>query len=192
MSQIFRIKNDDFNYQAFALDIDDFIDFVPDEIPENQIIKFSYYNLQLKPWWGEVHSAFKGVGGEERQPLPDVSTWIDATLVLSSRAQSILKLLLSTFGEFLPVQCDHEIFYIFNCLTFGMADEINSKQDIQEGAFMGLKSLQFNTVDVDQKIVFKTTLNRCSDIYCNQEFKNMVESNNLSGIAFDADLEGIF
>jgi hypothetical protein len=192
MTQIFRIKNDGYKFQALALDVDDFIDFLPEDIPDTKVLKFSYFNLQFAQWWGEVRSSFMAAEGEPNAAIPDISTWVDATLVLSPRAKSILMPVLNGYGEFLPVLCEDQIFYIFNCLTFAVVDEINSKKDIQEGAYMGMSALRFNKIDTAKKAVFKTKTNRCSDIFCGIEFKNVVESEKLSGIIFDSNLEGHF
>ncbi len=195
---VYIIKNDNYKYQELTLGIHDFIDLIPEKYDDLYIAKFNFNNMSLNKWWSNIHSSFKTIEDEPEAPIPDISVWIGATLALSPKAYSILHDLLSPFGEFLPVTCGNDTFHIFNCLTFGMVDEINSKQNLQyiegepEGIYMGIKKLLFNKVDIQKKEIFKTKFNYCQDSFCNENFKNTVEKNNLKGIVFKDNLASMF
>jgi len=192
VNNIFRIKNDNFRFQEPTLDIEDVLDYFPEDYSELDALKFSYNNIGLSAWWNDTALTFKNIEGATPAPIPDICTWIDATLIISSKAYDLVAEELKPFGEFLPLTFNGNRYFIFNCLTVGQADEINSKQDIQNGAYMGVKRLQFNSTDVIHKTVFKTPFNRCMDLFCNDKFKNIIEKSHLQGIAFDENLAGHF
>lgn len=189
MKSIFAIRNKDFDFQEFVLPITDVMSFAPASADQKQVMKFHYNNLALSSWWpDQVKASFKQIPDNDPAPIPDICEWRAACLVLSPKAYKVLKAQLEAFGELLPVQIEKETYYIFNCLTMGMVDEINSKQDIQNGAYMGVKHIQFNSVDVENKAIFKTTFDRCATVYCDKKIKSIVEANQLTGIEFRSDL----
>jgi len=192
MTLIYRIHNDSYNFQEFQLDVDDFIDLIPEDYEELYIYKFSYHNMQLKKWWSGVESAFKTIADKPEAPIPDICTWLGASIVLSPKAFTALSELLSPYGEFLAVTCASKTYHIFNCLTLGQVDEINSAQIIENGTSMGVEKLAFNAVDVDGKIAFKTQFNHCMDLFCNESLKQKVEEAALTGIIFDENLAANF
>jgi hypothetical protein len=142
----------------------------------------------MAKWWPTMYAEFKQIEDKPPAAIPDICEWRGASIVLSPKAYKALRTTLNNFGEFLPVICERETYYIFNCLTFGQIDEINSKQDIQDGVFMGTKNVRFNSVDIADKAVFKTKLDRCLTIFCSSKLKDAVTSNNLTGIEFKEDL----
>jgi hypothetical protein len=188
MSNVFLIRNDNYKYQELGLEVDDFIDLIPEDYDELTIHDFSYHNLELSPWWKNVEAEFVQIEHAPSSPVPDISCWIGATLALSPKAYDAVGDLLKPFGEFLPISCNDSTYYLFNCRTFGQVDERQSEQNIVDGEIMSVKRLQFDVVDVQDKVVFKTQYNRCLDMFCGPAFKQRVESKNLSGIVFDTEL----
>ncbi|MES2676626.1 MAG: DUF1629 domain-containing protein [Pseudomonadota bacterium] len=189
MTNTYLVTNDGYGFQWLALQVDDFINLMPENYSDTEIFHFSYHNINLAPWWKNIESHFTQSKDSSPLAIPDVSLWLSgAALVLSGKAYEVLHEVLNGFGEFLPVNCLGEIYYIFNCLTLGEIDKEQSHHIVEDGFVVGVKSLKFDNSDVKDKVLFKTTFNRCKDVYCNNTFKNIVESYCLTGIAFKADL----
>ena len=189
MSSTYLVTNDGYDFKWLALQVDDFISLLPESYSDIEIFQFSYHNLSFAPWWNNMQSRFVQSEDSLSLPIPDISLWLPgAALVLSTRAYDALLGAIADFGELLPVSCQGETYYIFNCLTLGEVDEKGSKYIVDEGVILGVESMKFDQKDVGDKIIFKTTFNRCTDLYCNSTFKNIVESHNLTGITFKTDL----
>ncbi len=190
----YLIQNDGYNYQEFNLEIDDILDFVPDVGTYDimDIYDFSLNNLSFKSWWKEIESGFTAIDGDKKATIPDVSRWIGATLILSPKAYLSLKDLLHSHGELLPIKCNDEVFYIFNCLDLAKANESLSKQKLFKGDVVGIEKLIFDDENIEGKCVFKTKYTNCLDIFCNQEFKDAVLKYDLNGIVFNENLASEF
>ncbi|MDZ7925341.1 MAG: hypothetical protein U5M23_15090 [Marinagarivorans sp.] len=189
MKPVFAIRNAGFNFQEFSFPITSLMALAPASIDQKQLMKFNYHNLSLASWWPEnVTAEFKQIPDKEAAPVPDICEWRGASLVLSSRAYECLIALLDSAGEFLPITANGQTYYLFNCLTFGQIDEINSKQDIQNGVFMGVINVRFNSIDIADKAVFKTPFDRCATVFCDDRLKTLVKTNKLTGIEFRDDL----
>ncbi len=172
---IFAIRRDGYNYQELDLEVDDFIENMPEELGYNTTHDFSVENLALAQYWKPIRTGFSEIKGEKNL-IPDVSNWIGATLFLSPKAHRLLGELLAPFGEFLPVQIDEDTFYIFNCLTIVNAKLSNEKLD-------------FDEISIKDKVVFKTPEQQCIDIYCTERLKSATESFELKGVVFDRNLK---
>jgi hypothetical protein len=72
------------------------------------------------------------------------------------------------------------------------ADKTQSKADIVNDLWMGIKSIGFESEDIAQNLVFKSKFDRCGAIYCGDDFKVLVESLGLEGLLFLEDLVGGF
>lgn len=192
MTKVYAVHNDNFKFQEFCLPITDLMDAAPDSVNARDVMKFHSRNLNMKTWWQPIPVQFQAAQDIPEATLPDICLWRGFSLVLSPYAYTQLSEALQDFGEFLPVSYGQDTYYIFNCLTLGLADEINSQQDIQDGVFMGVKKLSFNDVDISGKLVFKTEYNRCSRLYCSESFKQSVEESGLKGLAFNEDLVSEF
>lgn len=193
MNNIYLIENDGFDFKWIALEIDDFIDQMPERYSDKEISQYSYHNLSLSENWQNITSEFIQADAKGEHPIPDVSLWLTgASLVLSSKAFSVLETLLSPFGEFLPVLCNNENFYIFNCLTLAEADPTQSEHIFQDGHIVGELKIGFDKKEVYGKLIFKTKFNACRDIYCGAEVKRIIESNKLTGVKFSPKLIASF
>lgn len=76
------------------------------------------------------------------------------------------------------------IFYTFNCRTLVDADPTQSEQITDAGQVIGVKRLGFDSKDVGDKVIFKTSFNNCTDLYCSNAFKESVEAYGLTGVEF--------
>ena len=193
MNNIYAIRNDGIKFLDLDLEILDVTRNAPDSIDEDDIIDFSLNNTAMKSWWKTPETKFMNVDGEgePNSPIPDVSIWIDASLVLTPKAYRLLGDLLKSSGEFLPVSAGDETYYIFNCFVFGEEDENKSKYEVVDGNVFGLESLVFKE-SASELLAFKSKLQSCLTLFCNEQFKEAVESFELSGIVFDSNLMEVF
>ncbi|WP_086933880.1 hypothetical protein [Agarilytica rhodophyticola] len=178
---LYTVKQNDFKYKALDLRVHDFIDSFPDEFNYVQRINFSAENIAMADFWPPMRTGFLALEGEKNL-IPDITTWLNATLLFSPKAFRLLGEALSPFGEFLPILIENgdswDEYQIFNCLT--LADVIEEKSSDTEKVF--------NLDSVGNKLIFKTKFDNCLDLFCQERLKTVVESFDLSGIIFDSHL----
>ncbi|RYY02294.1 MAG: hypothetical protein EOO53_11870 [Gammaproteobacteria bacterium] len=92
------------------------------------------------------------------------------------------------WGEILPITVGSDKFYIFNCLTFGAVKEDLCEKAFYEGEDVGLKTIVFESQDVTAKLIFKTDLNSCMELYCGDRLKNIIEEYKLTRVIFSEKL----
>lgn len=153
----YAIQQDGFKFQELDLDINDLIESFPETYDYGQVHDFSQENIAMKDFWPNFQTGWREIEGEENL-IPDITPWINATLVLSSKAHRFLADTLSQFGELLPFTIDGDTFYIFNCLNLD-----------------------------ESGLVFKSKEHHCFDVLCNEVFKTSVENFGLTGIVFQTD-----
>lgn len=188
MSGVYAIRNDSYKYQEIELDVNDVLDDFPEEISFHEAQSFSFENIVMSDWWKPPSTRFTSIKGELDQPIPDVSKWDGATLVLSPKAHRLLGDTLISWGELLPINIKNETYYIFNCLTLGEIDEDRCKKEYYKKEEMNLKRLEFNSQDVESKLIFKTPYQGCLDLFCGSGFKEAIESFGLTGVSIEPNL----
>ena len=191
MSQVFAIRDDGEKFKELDLEILDVTRHAPDDSEFDHIIDFCLHNTAMKSWWKAPNTEFIGAEIEPPLPIPDISRWIDSSLVLSPKAYRILGEMLLDSGEFLPVFIEDETFYIFNCFVEGEADEEKSEFNYAGDMQMELKTLEFKP-SASELLVFKTKLESCLTLYCGGRFKDAVETYDLTGIIFDEKLITVY
>lgn len=151
------IKNDGFEYKEFALDQDDYLDFVPEDttLTFEQLMRFGLHDVTMGGWWQEVEAKFTTPVGLSGLPTPDLHNWLEAAIVLSENAYNTLSEKLGECGELLPVKADGARYWIFNCLNYDAS-----------------------------KFAYKTKFDSCSSLYCSDEMKSLCEKENLVGVIF--------
>lgn len=187
MSNVFAIRKDIPKYKVLDLDIMDVTRNLPEDIDLDSVYDFSELNTSMASWWVAPDTQYISSAKEAKSLVPDISCWVDATLTLSPKAHRLLKDLLNDFGEFLPVSISGEWHYIFNCFTLGMPNEDLCTFNNEEGMQAGLKHLEFDQ-SASELIVFKATIENCLTLFCNNRFKDAVESFGLQGVIFDENL----
>lgn len=188
MSAIFAIRNDGYAFQEIDLKIDDIIDARPNDIDENIVLDFSLKNYAMSDWWPTPDTEFIAIDNDKNASIPDISKWMDASLVLSPKAYRLLGDTFREWGELLPITVRNETFYIFNCLTFGLVRSDLCEKSYYEGEELGIKTIVFDTEDTAKKLMFKTTYNACMELYCGDRLKNIIQSYELSGVVFSEKL----
>lgn len=188
MNKVFAIRNDAYKFPELDLEVDDIIESMPASLEEDTVLDFSINNYAMLSWWPMPDTEFRGIGDESFTEVPDLSKWIDSTLVLSPKAHRILGELLKEYGELLPITVKSERFYIFNCLTFGRVKEEFCEKSYYEGSEIGIKKIVFDDADIQEKLVFKTRYNACFEMYCGEKPKEIIESFKLTGVSFSDSL----
>lgn len=154
------IKPDGFNYKEFAMDQDDYLDNVPDDCPYSfeELMRFGLNDVQLAAWWKPIEGRFTVPQGLPDRPTPDITPWVEAALILSVSAYEKVKDVMTDCGEFLQIQAHGETFYLFNCLNYD-----------------------------PNKPIYKTKFDNCSNVYCHESVKDLVENSDLNGVVFDTN-----
>lgn len=182
----YAIRKDMPDYQVLDLDLLDVTRNLPDEIDLDSIYDFSQLNTAMASWWQAPETRYVSTGSKNGQ-IPDISCWVDATLVLSPKAYRLLKDTLERSGEFLPVEVGGDLHYIFNCFAFGQSDENKCIFNDDEGMRAGLKHLELDPIS-SELLVFKVQVENCLTLFCSDRFKQIINSFELNGLVFDCDL----
>jgi hypothetical protein len=188
MSKVFAIRDDGLKFKELDLEMRDVRRQRPESVPLDDVLKFHIRNSPLLSWWKTPETEFISLT-DESAPIPDISPWIYSTLVLSPKAYRFLGELLTGSGEFLPVEANGETFYIFNCFVAVDADEEKCQYDYEadDGTKMGITHLEF-LESASENLVLKTSADFCVTLFCNEKFKNIIESFDLTGVRFDTNL----
>lgn len=187
MNKLYTIRNDDYKFQELDLEIDDFIDDKPAGVDESAVFDFSIENTRMAAWWKPVSTEFVPIRGQQGTPIPDISKWINASLVLSPKAHRLLGQILTPWGELLPIDIFGETYYIFNCLTSVAANEKLSEKEYFDDEEIGIKRVAFESKLTIDKLIFKTPFQNCLDLYCTDKLKDIINSFGLTGVVFDTD-----
>jgi len=192
MSQIYAIHNDYKNHKELDLETMDIARHAPDDIDLDDILGFSLANKPMSSWWVAPETKFLDVEDLPNCDIPDISVWAaGACLILSPKAQRLLGEALQQFGELLPVIIGSETYQIFNCLTLGNEDESKCRFRYENEMKLGLEHLEFDK-KAPELLIFKSKLESCLTLFCNDQFRDTVQSFELSGLNFDEDLIEIF
>lgn len=175
--EIYAVRNDGFKYQELDLEVNDFIEEFPEKYDYGQAHDFCIENIAMSGFWKLKKTGFSEIEGEENL-IPDITKWIDSTLLLSPRAHRFLADSLNKYGEFLPVVIGKETYQIFNCLT--LVDVLEDKSSET--------NIIFNPESIGENLIFKTRFQHCFDLYCLPRFKVLIEELNLKGVVFDTHL----
>lgn len=157
---IYTIEPDGYKFKELDLEVRDFINIFPKDTDYVSAQEFSEHNMSLASTWKLLKTGFSDIEGNENL-TPDISTWIDATLLLSPKAKRLLGETLADYGEFLPIIIDDEQYEIFNCLT------LRETKDASD-------------------LIFKSADSNCAHLYCQQRLKDIVEDLKLEGIVFSS------
>lgn len=149
-------------------------------------------NCSLKDIWVDLDLKMRDMPDAVNPAMPDISLWKSLYPLLSEKAYAALKDEMAPFGEFLPIKADGQRYYIFNCLVFGKEDEAGTELEYSEGIPIGIKSLAFDEEDVKDKLLFKSEISFCGNIFCGEKLKELCNKNLLGGLYFENNLLKIF
>jgi len=179
---IYAVRQDNYKYRDLDLHVDDFIEAFPEKYTLQDCMRFSESNIALSSFWPAMQTEF--LPGEEGGDLiPGITTWMNATLLLSPQAHRLLEDLMKPWGEFLPIVVSDQHYQIFNCLN--MVDAVKEESVVNE-------KLVFTNKNIGESLLFKSPFQCCMDTYCTERFRQAVESFELNGLVFDTNLASPF
>lgn len=152
-----------------------------------------------KPLWREFWQPMNATFFDENDmrkllAMPDITAWFGYNcLALNQTAFNKLETHLSKLGEFLPVTSEGIPYFLFHSTNKTGLDCVvmeESSRAIDETGFIDVHALRFNEELVNQQMVFQTEFTGYRFLYCTEEFKALVQSNNLNGLLFSDDLAG--
>lgn len=186
----YKLVNDYTSYQMLQLDTIQIVEQLGREDLIRQIRKMtSSNNSPLIAIWGKVESTFAPMTDTQAVKIPDISVWKGASLVFSGRAHAYFKLMLEPFGEFLPVDIEGYGFYLFHLMEEGKIDLNNSSRKNDEfGEPETVTELNFDSEDIEDKLLFKSEYEFYLSPFCNQKFKELYEEYDLEGLIFEENL----
>lgn len=184
---IYKLKSDIVNYLSFTIDPVEFMLKMGDEYSSH------FMGESKREGWNEPDGKFFKTNDHKKgtYAIPDITMWSLGNIVMNDKAYSLLSGELGSLGEFLPVKCEGKQYHIFNntnVVEDSAVDADNSTQIIEKGLFMGLESLAFIEDRVSDQLVFKTKYDNCAFSYCTDRFRELVESNGLTGLYFETEL----
>lgn len=177
---LYRLNSNDIDYLHLVFDDEEVIE----KLGEDHLIQIECDPVEYAHIWQPVTIKFEeAMGGQIAHPVPDLQFHC-GHLFMSERAADVLSELLSDHGEMLPVNYDGKQGFIFNPLESVKANE---KQSIKTSDGE-ITSLVFDT----EQLIFKTPFDDHYGVYCNDDFKNLVENNGLVGLVLERDLSYVF
>jgi hypothetical protein len=189
----YRITADYGNFLAFHLPMKDVIQKLGKSFPPKKLMHFYKYNLSLIEAWSDLSGQFSPIESSDNNlPIPDVSLWSSGSLLFSDHAKNTVEKHIGSMGEFLPVQSENGLVWIFNCLTVVNADEERSSREEIDGQAISVSQISFHEEDVTKNLIFKSAFDGCTTVYCNEDFHRLIIQMNLKGINFNENLAGIF
>lgn len=142
--------------------------------------------LSYKDQWQPMEIAFSDAFGGSQKPTPDISLNV-GKIFISEKAYDLLKEVISKFGELLPVSYEGKKGFIFNGLTTVNTDEKLSINDPMNDRF----SIKFSQDSIEDISIFKAEIDY-DGYFCNDEFKEIIENNGLTGLNFSTDVGNPF
>lgn len=119
--------------------------------------------------------------------IPDITTWALGNLVFNPKSFSIFKDLISSSGEFLPLLLEGETYYMLNTLFVVPDDSIDRSQSvdiIDSGVHLGQDRVNFDESQFQDKLVFKSSVNKLTFSFVTEQFKNIYDEYSLTGLTF--------
>lgn len=99
---------------------------------------------------------------------------------------------ISAYGELLPIKCNDQPCYIFNCLELVSLDKNLSNQTPLEHGLIAFENITFDQSKIFEKLLFKSQDESCTSIFCSEAFVSPINQSNLKGLKFSENLTDIF
>jgi|TARA_R110002126_G_scaffold57236_2_gene151934 hypothetical protein len=188
---VYQIKNEAYTYDVIDFHIVELSETISknNDLDTDTVLRMfmssSLNNIEFSPLWPQGLN-FAYFGKAKKQDY-DISR-LGHFFIMKMPVYELLKERLANFGEFLPVKAEGNNMILFNLLTFGQEQKDMCLTKYEDGFEDGLELLTFEQDDIQNKLLFKSKLEGAQKVYCTDEFKNIIQSNNLKGLVFDEDL----
>lgn len=168
----------------------------PDEIEARLGDYFLLDEPLWQEFWSPVEATFQDDSDKKNVLVPpDITVWFTSNnLALNKKAYDALKDALASYGEFLPVTCagnDYWVFHVTKKTEMDVVDLKASERVVDRGGFIDLKKLVFKEDAVKDLLLFQTPYSDYRNLYCTEHFKTLVEDAGLKGLIFHTDLVSI-
>jgi hypothetical protein len=174
--------------KAFTLPMADVLLAYKNQIPMKQLLDFPKHNLALSNVWQRMQATFESIADVTlSETIPDVTTWVAGTLVLSDKAKQLLTCL-EGHGEYLPIDTPAGEYWIFNCLEVLPTDEKQSNRTVEQDQFLDIKTIVFSEDDIKNTCIFKTDYDGFRSTFCTDVLKEQITKHKLSGLTFNTNL----
>ena len=185
---IYRVHPDIDNYQILSISTDEVLNKLGDKYPFHIDPSPHSYSAIWRTLDINFHAAISTL---EAQGIPNVS--VDkGRLFTNESAFKLIETLISNKDEALLVNYDSQPGYIINVRLLAEdylgVDTNRCKKNI----YGDLESIGFIESKMKEAHLFRTEYDDFMGLYCSEEFKTIIEENNLSGITFSPDLGNIF
>ncbi|MCO1334870.1 hypothetical protein MO867_11015 [Microbulbifer sp. OS29] len=190
--KVYKVLPDYQNFWVFTLPMKNLILNLGKQIPPKKLMHFYKYNISLGETWTGVTASFdpiEGVTGGVN--IPDISTWLSGSLVMSEKCKAEFTDL-KGIGEFLPVSTNNGKYWIFNCMAIAAANETQSSRVMESEQVLDINALEFDSESVSDKYLFKTDYDGFRGLFCTDTFRRKVIDNKLRGLLFSEDLANKF
>ena len=124
---------------------------------------------------------------DKNKKIPDIDVNL-GRLFLSDKAYKLLKPLIESDGDFLPVTYENGSGYFYIPLRVAEIDPTITKRDEWEE----IVSLGFDDEQVKNWSLFRTEYNGYTGLYCQESIKEAIEGAQLTGLFITNDLANIF
>lgn len=185
MTTIYRISTYSDDYMYFAMDDYEILSKMGEDFDT-----FALGNKSLADIWKTPDATFL-LSDTGAISLPDISSWANC-LIFNQKAYDILADKLQAVGEALPVNVSGVTYYFFNVTTpidDKYIDLDKSEKAYFEGMDAGIDNLEFKNEDIDDSILmFTTSYDGYSNIFCTEAFKSLIEKSGLTGVTFNTKL----
>ena len=141
--------------------------------------------------WQAFEIGFASLVSSKKMSMPDLISR-NGRLFLNAKAYNATHESLKKCGEFLPVIYDGKDGYLFNILTLaeeaGALDAcLSTKNEFDE-----VQSIAFDEKKLNGINIFRCEFDGYMGIYCSNELKQVIETADLKGLTFSADLGNQF
>ncbi|PUA26447.1 MAG: hypothetical protein B0W54_22065 [Cellvibrio sp. 79] len=168
-------------------------DISPDDI---EYVLGDFFLLDEPLWsefWKPLNATFFDDSDNGKAiKVPDITVWPgNACLALNAIALEKLNHYLKGYGELLPIESEGNPYWLFHSTkqtNLDLVDLEKSARTISETGYVEMQALTFNEKKCADELIFLSEFSDYRDMYCTEEFKQLVESNGLKGLYFSTDL----
>lgn len=184
---IYVIQPDVLNYKTFVFNSKE----IRKKLGENTTFHFDQRPTEYAKEWQPIDIEFAKVSGGKKGSLPDIIVR-NGRLFLNEKSHAGLHDLLASHGEFLSVTYEGNKGFLFNILTIaehlnGLDEKLSTKNEYNE-----LQSIAFRSEKLNSTPIFRAEFDNYMGVYCQDNFKILIEKLGLRGLTFSADLGNIF
>lgn len=178
------------HYLTFNLPIRELLHALKGKWPPKQILHFYKHNLSLSEDWPGAQASFVSIDSVTSRPaLPDITTWLPGTMILSPHARQLLEEILPEC-QWLPIETPDGRYWIAYSRSVVTAHGDVKENIIDSGNIMGSNSLKFpDSLDEStEATLFKSDSDGYRQTFGNELLKSTVEAAELKGVTFSTDL----